>query len=170
MKHIYIYMKHYIVYIGADVISRHSQANLAWLRSARVVVLVTEGSSKEQRQRLCRLPTVPPAFKGLSLGFVAHFREPLAWALRFARDKQGEWLLLWVTEHLALWGIIAVLKRRFGLGFFLNREEALGTTSNMTWDEVPCVLLLLAQVYRRTLVKTSEKQVRLCYHFWFSEN
>lgn len=40
----------------------------------------------------------------------------------------------------------------------------------MTRDEVPCVLLLLAQVYRRTLVKMSEKQVGLCYHFWFSEN
>lgn len=40
----------------------------------------------------------------------------------------------------------------------------------MTPDEAPHVLLVLAQAYRCTLVKVSEKQVRLCYHSWFSEN
>lgn len=40
----------------------------------------------------------------------------------------------------------------------------------MTQDEVPCALLWLAELYRCTLARMSEKQVKLPYHFWFSEN
>lgn len=40
----------------------------------------------------------------------------------------------------------------------------------MTQDEVPCVLLLLAELHRCTLVRMSENQANLPYHFCFSEN